>query len=390
MVRPWRCDVSSVVVDEKWPVLVRHPRAAEWLRVWGDLGRAERTIDAYGRGLSAFLAVCERDGIDPLRAGRADVAVFVRELMARPNRWGANVVSIDSGAGLSNATIQQRLVPVRLFYDFLVEEGVRESNPVGRGRFVPGRRGGSPRGLVPRHTKLPWIPSEAQWLDVLEVAAGEPIRNRVMLALAYDAALRREELCSLRTDDLDPGRRMLRVRAEVTKNRLERTVPYSDRWACGCSCPRAPCRRPAHDGGKVVHAQDPRGGALRLGNRAQHANEGGPADPDGCLARQPGAGPAGQRERDHDQQLDQLEAAPSVPDRQPAQLLAEDLPRAVQRLADEPARPQADQYLLPGHRCVGQPPFVPAVHSGRGHAARRARRLFGVGTCMDADHPLLM
>ncbi|GLY08654.1 hypothetical protein Acsp01_90330 [Actinoplanes sp. NBRC 101535] len=53
-------------------------------------------------------------------------------------------------------------------------------------------------------TKLPWIPTEQQWLAILDVAAAEPIRNRVMLALAYDAALRREELCSLRTDDLDP------------------------------------------------------------------------------------------------------------------------------------------------------------------------------------------
>ncbi|MCZ4525833.1 tyrosine-type recombinase/integrase [Rhodococcus erythropolis] len=43
-----------------------------------------------------------------------------------------------------------------------------------------------------------------------------------MLALAYDAALRREELCSLRTDDLDPAHRTLRIRAETTKNRLER------------------------------------------------------------------------------------------------------------------------------------------------------------------------
>jgi integrase len=48
-----------------------------------------------------------------------------------------------------------------------------------------------------------------------------------MLALAYDAALRREELCMLRIDDVDPARRMLRVRAETTKNRLERPVPYS-------------------------------------------------------------------------------------------------------------------------------------------------------------------
>jgi integrase len=137
-------------------------------------------------------------------------------------------VSIDSGAGLSNATIQQRLVPVRLFYDHLIEEGLRESNPVGRGKYTPGRRfGGHERGLIPRLVKLPWIPDERQWMQVLTVAAEEPIRNRVMLALAYDAALRREELCSLDTEDFDPGQRTLRIKAENTKNRLERVVPYS-------------------------------------------------------------------------------------------------------------------------------------------------------------------
>ena len=151
-------------------------------------------------------------------------------------------MSIDSGSGLANATIQQRLVPVRLFYDFLIEEGLRESNPVGRGRYTPGgRAGGQQRGLVPRLTKLPWIPSEQQWLRLLEEARREPVRNRVMLALAYDAALRREELCSLRTDDVDPAHRTLRIRAETTKNRLERVVPYSaaDRGAA-VGVPRAP------------------------------------------------------------------------------------------------------------------------------------------------------
>jgi len=218
----------TVVLEKKWPVLTRHERAAEWLQVWTDLGRAPRTIDAYARGLAEYLVMCDREGVDPLAANRAHVAVYVRELTERPSHRGANVVSIDSGSGLANATIQQRLVPVRLFYDFLMEEGLRESNPVGRGRSTPGRsRGGHQRGLVPRLTKLPWIPTEQQWLEILAVAAKEPIRNRVMLALAYDAALRREELCSLRTDDLDPAHRTLRVRAETTKNRLERVVPYS-------------------------------------------------------------------------------------------------------------------------------------------------------------------
>jgi integrase/recombinase XerD len=70
---------------------------------------------------------------------------------------------------------------------------------------------------VPRLVKLPWIPGEQQWVRLLKVARHEPVRNRVMLALAYDAALRREELCSLRTDDVDPAHRALRIRAETTK-----------------------------------------------------------------------------------------------------------------------------------------------------------------------------
>lgn len=218
----------SAALQAKWPVLARYERAAEWLQVWTDLGRAPRTIEAYARGLSEFLLVCEREGIDPLEANRSQVAVFVRELTTRPSRLGGNVVALDSGFGLSNATLQQRLVPVRLFYDFLVEEGTRSSNPVGRGRYVPGRPApGAARPLVARMVKLPWIPSEEEWSRLLEVFRTEPVRNRLMLALAYDSALRREELCSLRTQDLDPAYRTLRVRAETTKTRRERVVPYS-------------------------------------------------------------------------------------------------------------------------------------------------------------------
>jgi integrase/recombinase XerD len=50
----------------------------------------------------------------------------------------------------------------------------------------------------------------------------------MMLAFAYDSALRREELCALSTADIDPSRRLLRIRAETTKNMMERTVPYSE------------------------------------------------------------------------------------------------------------------------------------------------------------------
>jgi site-specific recombinase XerD len=221
--------VENSEATERWPAVARHPIAAAWLKLQVQLGLAPRTIDAYGRALADYLTVCERDGIDPLIADRAEIAHYVHDLAHRPGRGGPNVVAMDSGVGLANATMQLRLVAVRLFYDHLVEEGLRESNPVGRGRYTPGRgfAGHRERGLIPRFTKLPWIPSDEQWRQLLEATKSEPLRNRLMLALAYDAGLRREELCSVRTDDLDPSRRTVRIRAETTKSRRERVVPYS-------------------------------------------------------------------------------------------------------------------------------------------------------------------
>jgi integrase/recombinase XerD len=99
---------GAAALTEKWPVLARHGHAGAWLNVWIDLGRASRTIDAYARGLAEYLLVCEREHVEPVTASRGDVAVFVRELTSRPHRRGGNVVSIDSGSGLANATIQQR------------------------------------------------------------------------------------------------------------------------------------------------------------------------------------------------------------------------------------------------------------------------------------------
>jgi hypothetical protein len=103
----------------------------------------------------------------------------VHDLACRPGRHGPNVVDIDSGVGLANATMQLRLVAVRLFYDHLVEEGLRETNPVGRGGYTPGRGFAShrERGLIPRFTKLPWIPSDEQWHQLLEVTCGAPAQS---------------------------------------------------------------------------------------------------------------------------------------------------------------------------------------------------------------------
>jgi len=214
----------------RYPSVAQLPFARTWLAIQSNLGLAANTINAYARGLEEFLAFATVSRFSPEAATREHVSAYVRELSTRPSPRRKGALLVGSETGLANATLQLRLTAVRLFYDYLMEEGVRRNNPVGRGRYTPGKGfgGARDRGIVPRYRRLPWIPSDEQWHVVVESARRERLRNRVMLVLSYDAALRREELCALEIDDIDPGLRLLRIRAETTKNRQERIVPYSE------------------------------------------------------------------------------------------------------------------------------------------------------------------
>ena len=174
---------------ERYPAVAQDSLARRWVEGEALLGLAPNTIDAYARALQDFLTFCQRSELRPAEATRDQIVQYVGDLRRRPNPRGANVLALDSGAGLSNATLQQRLTAVRLFFDYLIEEGLRETNPVGRGRYTPGKAFGGRRDreLLPRFKKLPWIPTEEQWQAFLQAAKAEPIRNRCMLALAYDA-----------------------------------------------------------------------------------------------------------------------------------------------------------------------------------------------------------
>lgn len=192
------------------------------------MGLADSSIEAYGRALEDYFEFTKTQNVQADLASKLELASYVRDLLLRrsPRTMKGTTKPVF---GLANATIQQRLTAIRLYYDFLIEEGVRTYNPVGRGRYTANKDFGKPvqRGLLPRYRKLPWIPTEEQWRQILEQSRSENARNRLMLALAYDAGLRRQELCSLEIPDIDPSARLLRIRAETTKTRGERIVPYS-------------------------------------------------------------------------------------------------------------------------------------------------------------------
>jgi len=187
--------------------------AERWLKLLSDLGRAQATLTAYRNALRHYFAFCSQNSIEPENARFEDLAAYISpQLPGMPSP-------------VASATLQLRLSAVRLWYDFLMYQGLCLVNPLPRSG-TPGMLS-SGRGLVPRVVKLPRIPDDAQWQAFLFHAASSPLRDRLMLALTYYGALRRSEITALRVDDLDFAHRLIRIRAETTKSRRERIVCYS-------------------------------------------------------------------------------------------------------------------------------------------------------------------
>ncbi|MFG3023850.1 site-specific integrase [Streptomyces sp. NPDC048254] len=78
-----------------------------------------------------------------------------------------------------------------------------------------------------RHIEqAPWIPNADVWQRILAACAAESLRNRLMVTLAYDDALRREELVQLDVEDFEPAHQPIHLRAETTKSQRAREVAF--------------------------------------------------------------------------------------------------------------------------------------------------------------------
>jgi integrase/recombinase XerC len=128
--------------------------------------------------------------------------------------WLANQKTL----GKARTTMARRATAVRVFTAWAARTG--------RAQGDPGAQLGSPKA----HTPLPPALDVAQARELLDVAAeraddGSPagLRDVAVLELLYATGIRVGELCGLDVDDLDRGRRVVRV---FGKGRKERAVPF--------------------------------------------------------------------------------------------------------------------------------------------------------------------
>jgi len=158
------------------------------------------TVRAYGSDLGRLLcwkpgSLSSQPDLDTLRG-------FVRHEAAR---------------GLSPRSIAREVSSLRAFCDWMVERGLAESSPA-RLLSVP---------KAPR--KLPGFLGIEEVLLVIEsydTSSAAGLRNRAVVDLLYGAGLRASEAASVRLEDLDFERCLVRVRGG--KGGKDRIVPVAD------------------------------------------------------------------------------------------------------------------------------------------------------------------
>src|SRR3954467_9117794 len=163
-------------------------------------GRSPHTVRAYSADVALLLEHAARMGVtDP---AELDLAVL-RSWLARLRSTGA-----------ARTTMARRGSAARVFTAWAHRRGLM---PVDPGALLA-----TPKG----HRPLPDVlqPDEAgRLVDAIDGDAPVDLRDRAALELLYATGIRVGELCGLDIDDVDRGRRVVRV---LGKGNKERSVPY--------------------------------------------------------------------------------------------------------------------------------------------------------------------
>ena len=178
---------------------------AEYLAL--ERGRSAHTQRAYLGDLRSLFEFLSQ------RAPDADLSAVSLPVL---RSW----LAAQAGAGAARTTLARRTSAIKTFFAWATRRGLTAADP-------------STRLQTPRaHRTLPAVLRTDQALDAMTAAKsgaaeGDPLalRDRLIVELLYATGIRVSELCGLDVDDIDLGRRLLRV---LGKGNKQRTTPFGE------------------------------------------------------------------------------------------------------------------------------------------------------------------
>ena len=177
----------------------------------GQKGRSENTVRVYTTDLRPFLTFLEVEKLDLRELDRH----YLRRYLA----WLSTSARGKDG-GYARVSVARKLVVLRSFYRFLVQEGLMATNPISKGRtfnikvqsrlpvfLSKGERNGG-KGEVERLLEAP------------DISQPLGIRDRAILELLYSSGVRLSELHGLNIQDMSLEAGEVRVRGKGSKERV--------------------------------------------------------------------------------------------------------------------------------------------------------------------------
>jgi integrase/recombinase XerC len=168
-------------------------------------GRSAHTQRAYIGDIESLL--------DSLVAGKAD-AVLTDLTLPVLRSW----LAAQAAAGAARTTLARRTSAAKAFTAWAMRRGLLAADPAARLQ--------TPKA----HRTLPAVLRQDQALDAMAAAKSGAtervplaLRDLLIVELLYATGIRVSELCGLDIDDIDTGRRLLRV---LGKGNKQRTVPF--------------------------------------------------------------------------------------------------------------------------------------------------------------------
>jgi integrase/recombinase XerC len=129
-------------------------------------------------------------------------------------------LAAQAAAGAARTTLARRTSAVKTFTAWAARRELLTPDPATRLQLPKARR------------TLPAVLRQDQALDAMDAAKsgaqqGDPValRDRLIVELLYATGIRVSELCGLDIDDIDTGRRLVRV---LGKGNKQRTVPFGE------------------------------------------------------------------------------------------------------------------------------------------------------------------
>ena len=187
------------------------PATPELIERYGRYLTGQKSLSANTRrvyldDLRTFLAYCRQVGGNLTDMDRQFLRRYVVHLATGGRRQSGKP------AGYARVSIVRKLTALRIFYNFLVQEGWFNSTPVPSARSFP----------VKVEKKLPSFLGKKEAIRLMQAPSEDTpagLRDRAILEILYASGVRLAEIHDMNLGDLDQERREILVRGKGNKER---------------------------------------------------------------------------------------------------------------------------------------------------------------------------